>query len=168
MKMRNHIDFCQSAEDIFQLLYNGHQADETCAAACVKHVNLHVWAREETCPHAIPYFPGVPTGTSGESMLSTCAWRRRCDWLHAYAAVQTHLTTCRASPAVSTLQRKHSPPEQTRRVVFKICPHTGAVHVSLTMEAAACYAKFLGEYVSNSLLALVVFCGVRTESMGSL
>ncbi len=37
-------------------------------------VNLHVWARKTACPDALPYFPGVPTGTSAKSMLLAKPW----------------------------------------------------------------------------------------------
>lgn len=62
--MRNCIDFCQSAVDIFQSRL------AMCGGSMRMRANLHVWAWKTACPDAIPYFPGVPTGISTKSMLA--------------------------------------------------------------------------------------------------
>lgn len=152
--MRNLIDFCQSAADIFQLLSRGggYGCRAVCGGNMQMRVNLHVWAWETLCPDAFPYFLGVPTGSSAKERavgkaLATCAWRERYDWLPACAAVQTHLTTCRSST-------------RSRETIASAANSTGSCFGS---ETAACRAEFPREYESNSLLALVVFRGVQSE-----
>lgn len=123
-------------------------------------MNLRVW--EETRPHAIPGFPGVPTGTSA---ARACCWQ---SFGHLRLEATLRLITCLCSCAdtpdhlQSLASRRHAP-EKAPGSRFEICPHTGALRVGLAKEAAARRSAFLGEYVSNSLLALVVFRGARSE-----
>ncbi len=50
------------------------QMSHVCGDSMRMRVNLHVWAWKTACPDALPYLPGVPTGTSIKSMLLAKPW----------------------------------------------------------------------------------------------
>lgn len=154
--MRNRIDFRQSAADIFQSRWAvcGGSTRIACESTCLslKDSMSGCYSIFSWCAYWYERKEHVVGKAS-----ATCAWRQRCDWLHAYAAVQTHLTTCRTSTRSRETTATGANSTGSR---FEIA---GLAHISILIETAVCCAEFPREYESNSLLALVVFRGVQSE-----